>query len=134
MNPLLVKAIPYLGWPLAAAMFFLWLGLKEDLAQQIEICNQEKLESIAQAERLTREAVQMSLDRRLRELEAIALAESNARQAAETARAEAEAGATNAQNTIRRLMREAENDETATIESVCLNVDIPASALSGLRN
>ena len=133
MNPLVAKALPYLGYPLAALMFFFWLGLKEDLAQQVELCNQQKLQSVAEAERLTRETLQASLDRRLRELEAAALAESEARRIAEAARLRAEAGAQDAQDTIRRLTAEARGAENATIEQECLLTAVPVDLVSILR-
>ena len=127
------RLIPWAGYGVAALMFWLWLGLKEDLARQVELCNQDKLRSVAEAENIAREALQEAHSRRLAQIEALVRAERDARKLAEMARADALAGAESAQNTIRRLMREAENNETATIESVCLNADIPADALSGLR-
>ena len=133
MNPLIGKLLPYAGWPLAAMMFFFWLGLKEDLAQQVELCNQQKLQSIMEAEKLTRETLQASLDKRLRELEALALSESRAREVAETARLAAEAGASDAQAIIRRLTAEAQGAEDATLEQVCLLTGVPADLLDGLR-
>ena len=133
MNPLIAKLIPWAGYGVAALMFTLWLNARDAIIEEREGCNQDKLQAVAEAENIAREALQSSLDRRLRDLEALALSESNARREAEAARAMAEAGASDAQDTIRRLMREAANDETATIESVCLNADIPDDALAGLR-
>ena len=128
------KLIPWAGYPIAVLMFTFWLGLKEDLAQQVELCNQQKLQSVAEAEKLTRETLQASLDRRLRELEAAALAESEARRIAEAARLRAEAGAQDAQDTIRRLTAEARGAENATIEQECLLTEVPTEILTGLRN
>lgn len=133
MNPLLIKVIPWAGYGVAAIMFWFWLGLKEDLAQQIELCNQQKLQSVAEAEHLARESLQASLDKRLRELEALAVSESNARQMAEAARLAAESGANDAQATIRRLTEEARHAETATIEQQCLTVSVDSSILASLR-
>ena len=42
-----IRLLPYAGWPLAALLFFFWIGLKEDLAQQVELCNQQKLQTVA---------------------------------------------------------------------------------------
>ena len=130
---MLLKAIPWAGYGVAALMFWFWIGLKEDLAQQVELCNQQKLESVAEAERLTRTALQASLDRRLSELEGIAEAESNARQMAEAERQVASEAASDAQATIRRLIAEAETDETQTIEQICLLTDVPTAILDGLQ-
>ena len=133
MNPLVAKFLPYAGFPLAAVMFWFWLGVKEDLAQQVELCNQQKLVAVVEAERLTRETLQASLDGRLRELEALAQAETEARQLAEAARIAAESGAADAQATIRRLVDEAQGAEDATIEQTCLLTTVPADLLSGMR-
>lgn len=132
MNPLIAKLLPYLGWPIAALLFTFWLGLKEDLAQQVELCNQDKLQTIAVAERQAREALQGSYERRLTELEGIAMRESEARRSAEIAAEQASVGAAEAQATIRRLMRETGNE--SSLEEACLVVDVPALALDGLRS
>ena len=133
MNPMMLKLLPYAGWPLAALMVWAYLGQRDENAQQIATCNSEKLESVAEAERLTRTALQSSLDRRLSELEGIAEAESNARKMAEAEREAASDAANDAQATIRRLIAEAETDETQTIEQICLLTDIPSDLLIGLQ-
>lgn len=127
------KIAPYLGWPLAAIMFSLWLGLREDLAEQAAVCNQQKLTAVAEAERLTREMIQDANSRRLLELENIVKREQDARALAEMAGNDAKTAAAAAQETIRRLMQEVNNSETATIEQVCLLTTVPADALDGLR-
>ena len=121
------------GYAAAAVLLWLFIGAKSDIKAEIERCNTDKLRAVAEAENIARETLQESMDRRLRDLEAMAMAESAARRDAELARDMAESNANNAQDTIRRLMREAANDETTTIERACLNVDLPADALDGLR-
>ena len=133
MNPLISRLIPWAGYGVAALLFWLWLGARDAIIEEREGCNQDKLRSVAEAENIAREALQEAHSRRLAQIEALVRAERDARKLAEMARADALAGAESAQNTIRRLMREAENNEAATIENVCLNADIPADALSGLR-
>ena len=79
------------------------------------------------------QALQASLEQRLAELERMAQDAQIARNIAEAARLEAEAGAEDAQATIRRLMREAGENETVSLEMACLNTTVPADAISGLR-
>ena len=129
----MIKYLPWIGWVLLAAMTSLYLGKRDELAESIEACNADKLQSVAEAEKLTRETLQASLDRRLRELEAAALAESEARRIAEAARLRAEAGAQDAQDTIRRLTAEARGAENATIEQECLLTAVPVDLVSILR-
>lgn len=128
-----LKLLPWAGWPIALMFFFFWLGLKEDLAQQVELCNQQKLETVATAERLAREALSEAHQRELDERAALLQDETEARRLADMAREVAEDGAIAAQETIRRLMREAQTDETATIAQVCLGTDIDTAILGGLR-
>lgn len=133
MNPLIVKLLPWAGWPLAAVIFGLWLGLRDDLAEAQATCNAEKLQAVAEAEAVARNALQTSLDRRIRDLEAMALAESAARASAEAGRATAEADRDIAQAIIQEMMRDVENAETTTIERACLNVSIPRELTQRLR-
>jgi len=128
-----IKLLPYAGWPLAALMFWFWLEGRENLAREVERCNTDKIATVAEAEAAARRALQSSFERRVRDLERLAQDEREARELAEMARADAQAGAETAQATIRRLMNEANTDETVTIEHACLNTDIPADALSVLR-
>ena len=129
----MIKYLPWIGWGLLMVMTSLYLGKRDELAESIELCNSQKLESIAQAEKIAREALQEAHSRRLSELEGLVLAESRARRIAEQARLAAESGATDAQNTIRRLTLEARNAETRTIEQECLLVEVPSELLQDLR-
>ena len=128
-----IKLIPWAGWPLAALMFFFWVGLKEDLAQQVEICNVQKLETIAAAERMSREALLNAREREQIERDSIIQAEREARLQANLARETAELKADEAQAIIRRLIEEAGNNEDATVAQVCLNTDVPDSILDSIR-
>ena len=127
------RLIPWAGYGVAALLFWLWLGLKEDLARQVAECNQDKLRSVAEAENIAREALQEAHSRRLAQIEALVRAERDARKLAEMARSDAENEALAAQETIRAMMRDADNDETATIEQACLNVNLPDAVVDGLR-
>jgi len=127
------KLLPYAGWPLAAMMFWFWLEGRENLAKEVERCNTDKIATVAEAEAAARQAIQSSFERRVRDLELMAQSEREARTLAEMAAAEARTGAESAQATIRRLMREADDDEIVTIERVCLNTTVPADILSVLN-
>ena len=128
-----LKLLPWAGWPIALMFFFFWLGLKEDLAQQVELCNQQKLETVATAERLAREALSEAHQRELDERAALLQDETEARRLADMAREVAEDGAIAAQETIRRLTEEARGAENATIEQVCLLTPVPDDILDDLR-
>ena len=128
-----IKYLPYAGWPLAAIMFTLWLGLKEDLAQHVEICNQQKLEVIVESERIAREALSEAREREEEERRSIIRAEREARLQATLGREAAELSANEAQETIRRLIEEASNNEDATVAQVCLNTNVPDSVLEPIR-
>ncbi len=121
------------GYAVAALMGWLLLGAKQDLGEAIEQCNSQKLEAIAEATRLAGNAQREALERRLAELEGMALDADEARRIADMARSEAEDRAIGAQETIRIMTREAQNDETAPIEQRCLTVAIPDVLLDGLR-
>ena len=128
-----IKLIPWAGYAVAAVMFSLWLGLTKDLAQQVEICNVQKLETIAAAERMSREALLNAREREERERGLIIQAEREARLQANLARESAELSAAEAQATIRRLIEEASNNEDATVGQVCLNTGVPDSVLDSIR-
>ena len=128
-----IRLLPYAGWPLAALMVWFYLGTRDELVKEVEACNTRTITTVAEAEAEARRALQASFELRVRELELLAQGEREARTIAELAASEARAGAETAQATIRRLMQEANDDETVTIERACLNVDIPADILRVLN-
>ena len=82
---------------------------------------------------MARESLQAAFERNLAEREAMLERETAARREAERAADMAADNAEEAQSTIRRLMREAQDDENATIAQVCLGTDIDERILNGLR-
>ena len=128
-----LKLLPWAGWVLLVIMTGLYLGKRDDLAEAVEICNQQKLETVATAERLAREALSEAHQRELDERAALLQDETEARRLADMAREVAEDGAIAAQKTIRRLQREAETDENATLAQLCLGADIDLAIIDGLR-
>ena len=129
-SQLILKFAPYLA---LIGMTVLYLGKRDDLAEAIESCNSDKLRAIAEAEAITREALQAAQERRLAEIEAMVKAEKEARRQATLARTALESEAAAAQDTIRRLRREAQNAETRTLEQECLLAPVPADILDRLR-
>ncbi|MCP5010653.1 MAG: hypothetical protein GY942_11780, partial [Aestuariibacter sp.] len=57
--------ITAVGYVLAGFLFFMGMGLREDLGRLEEQCNTEKIEAIAEAERLARQAAYAAYKRQL---------------------------------------------------------------------
>ncbi len=127
-----LKLLPYAGWPLAAMMFFFWLGAREDLAASVADCNTDKLAVIAEAEQETRELLQASFTRREAVLIQQRAAAEDARLYAEMRRADAVSDTADREAKIRRLMMEAGTDEIPD-SNECLNVFVHNDALDGVR-
>jgi hypothetical protein len=121
------------GYAIAVVLFFLLLNAKEDLGIAEEECNTRIAVSVAEAEKVAREATQSALERRLAQLEAMARDEREAASLANMAREDALREAESAQATIRRLIAEAGEDETAPIEQACLAISVPDAITDGLR-
>lgn len=121
---MLLRLLPYAGWPLAGVLFWFWLGAREDLAAEIERCNVDKLASIAKAEQVAREATEAAHLRRITELESQAQRERKAREIAEAARIEAENRPVEVRTVIQRIA-----DEHA-----CLTTLIPDAVVDRLRD
>ncbi len=129
----MIKYLPWVGWLLLAAMTSLYLGKRDDLAAQIESCNTDKVQAVADAEKAVREALVAAQEReRVEAVERVRRAQAAAVRASE-ARLEAQQQADRAQATIRRLMREVGENETVEIEQACLAVDVPADIINDLR-
>ncbi len=124
--------ITAVGYVLAGFLFFIGMGLREDLGRVKEECNTSKVKAVAEAEARARAAIKRSLERQLLDLERMVQEEKEARILAEMAREEAETQAGDAQAIIRDLMR-AGNEEDAPIGLACLNVDVPSDILNGMR-
>jgi hypothetical protein len=118
-----LKLLPWAGWGLAALLFWLWLGVREDLAAEIERCNSDKLASIAAAEQITREAVSEAAERRLSQLRHQLTLEQNAREVAEETARLAESRPVEVREIIRRVAD----------ENLCLDTAVPDELVDALR-
>lgn len=111
------------GYVAAALLFWLLLEAREDLGAEIAQCNADKIEAVAEAERITREAMQIAMDERVAQLEARLWDESNARRIAEEARVEAESRLPE----VRTIIREVAS------EDACIDTTVPDAVLDSLR-
>ena len=111
----------------------LYLGKRDDYAAAISDCNTRISDAVVVAEGLAREAEAIAHQRELDERDALLQDNIEARRLADMAREVAEDGAMAAQETIKRLMREAQTDETTTIAQVCLGTDIDTAILERMR-
>ena len=116
-------------WIALAAMTALYLGKRDDLASAIEQCNTDKMASIAEAERLTRETIERVNAERIAQLQAIAMSETQARQVAEGIAENAIAGTAEVEQRNRELQLEVFNAELIPDSAECLNVFVPARML-----
>lgn len=127
------KLVPWIGYPLAIGLFWLWLEGRDTLAAQVESCNTDKIRAVADAEKTVREALQGAQEReRTAATERLRRA-TEAAERAVAARLEAEQRAERARATIRRLMQEMDTDEPIEIEQACLAVELPADLVDSLR-
>ncbi len=101
----------------------LYLDKRDDLAQEIEACNTRAMTSIAEAESITRKAVEASLATQIADMASIAAAEMKARQIAEDAREIAESRPPKIRTIIKRII-----DEDA-----CLATPVHPTLLECLR-
>jgi hypothetical protein len=115
-------------WIALAIMTALYLGKRDDLAQSIEQCNTDKMTSIAEAERITREAVQRAADERIEQATTMAANAANARDAATQKSQSANMDALRANQRVRELELEASIDEIPD-SSECLIVFLPSGVL-----
>jgi hypothetical protein len=111
------------GYAVAGVLLWLLLEAKEDLGAEIAQCNTDKVIAIAEAERLTREAMQIVMDERVAQLEARIWDESNARRIAEEARVEAESRLPE----VRTIIREVAS------ENACIDTTVPDVIVDSLR-
>ena len=112
------------GYALAAVFFFLWIGVKEDLAAEIERANTDKLSAALEAEKITREALSAAEARRVRELAAFAEETAGAIAAAKDALVEAQNRPVQVRTVIERV-----RDQDA-----CIDTDVHPELLSCLRS
>jgi len=110
------------GWAGTALFFFMYLGLRDDLASEVEQCNTDKITAVAEAERITRETLEQAHSDALAELARQADRAERARQIAEEAARLAEARPPRVVEVIRES-----ND-------ACLDTVIPADITDSLRH
>ncbi len=117
------KLLPYMGWPLCGVMVWLYLGVRDDLAAEIERCNTDKMTSIAEAERVAREGVQSAWDKEREEVERRMEALTQARLIVD----EALRTAANREPEIRRVV------EKVRDEDACIDTVVPSAIVERLR-
>jgi hypothetical protein len=121
-----------IGYGLAMFLFWISMELKEDLGKAKEECNTRVAEGIVRAEKAARETLRVAHERRLRDIERQVRSEREARLLADLARSDAEDAAIAAQETIKRLTREAEGHENPSI--ACLARPVPQQLVNSLRD
>jgi hypothetical protein len=121
---ILARFLPYAGWPLAALIFYFYLGARDQIVEERESCNADKLTSALESSELARTALQEAAERRFAELEALALSADRARRIAESARLEAESRPERVRTVVREVSR----------EDQCIDAVVHPRLLSCLRN
>ena len=124
MNPLIAKFLPYAGWPLAAFTLWLYIGAREDVAQQIELCNTQKITAVAEAERVARESLETAMAIRSQRLREIAEQEQSARLILQDRIDELESKPAEIREVIRSVAD----------ENVCIDAVVPAAIVDSLRS
>lgn len=116
-----LKIIPWVGCFLLGGLL---LNAHQEIGEQVGQCNTEKLEAVAQAEVITREAQQRAFAVREAQLTQQFEDAETARKAATFARDKAEQKADESNQQIRKLELEASIDEIPD-STECLNVFVP---------
>ena len=109
--------------------FNFWQNAKDDVTAAVEKCNQDKLLSIAEAERITREVAQENAARREAALQKQIERESLARQANHAAKVKAERRAAAQAEQLRQMAEDAFNEDELPDSNACLNAYITSRAL-----
>ena len=115
-----------LGWLCAALLGYMYLQKRDDLAEGRELCNTQKAQAVAEAERITREVTAAAMQENLARMEQMVAQERMARQRADEARIIAEDRAA----TVRTIIREISSEDPQS----CLNDSVPPAILDGMRN
>lgn len=134
-----IKLVPYLIGLLVLSFLTngiltkVYLNKRDEVAQQIELCNVQKLEAITKAERAARAAQEAANVRHMEQLEAQRKRLTEALRLAQRDTVDARAERDVIQAKIRQIMRDARGNKDATISQICLDVDISDDALNSLR-
>lgn len=110
-------------------LFNRWQNAKDDVTAAVAQCNQDKLTSIAEAERITREAVQAAADRRETALKRQLELESKVRKASNEALVRAEKRVTARDEQLRQLAEDAFDEDDLPDSNACLNAFVTSRAL-----
>ena len=114
---------------LVLLLFNAWQGAKDDLAEQRAQCNADKLEAIAEAERITREATQAAAEQRIAVAAAAHAREVAALEAELDKSVQAEKRQAVRNQELRRQAEEAFNADDIPDSDACLNAFITSRAL-----
>lgn len=112
------------GWLAAALTGWLWLQARDDVAQQQEQCNREKVEAIAEAERVAREASEKAAAEAVAVLAQRLETETKARYVA----AEAARIANSRPERVREVIRRVADADS------CVDMPVPADIVGSLRD
>ena len=112
-----------------AFTFNRWQSAKDDVTAAVEKCNQDKLRSIAQAERVTREIMQENADRREAALQMQLEREAQARKDTHAAKVKAERRAAAQAEQLRQMAEDAFDEDELPDSNACLNAYITSRAL-----
>lgn len=118
-----LKFLPYAGWPLAGLIFWFWLGVRDDLAAEIERCNTDKLAAVLEAERIASQAQREAADERIIQLTRQVELEKKAAAIANDAAIAAEARPVEVREVIKRV----------SDANLCLDTAIPSELIDALR-
>lgn len=106
-----------------------WLGARDDVAAAVANCNADKERSIAEAEKIAREAAERAAAAKLAQLQAQIDRETAATASERQKRAEAEAVAAERDNELQRLAEEAFDEDELPDSNAALNVYLTSHAL-----
>ena len=112
-----------------ALTFNRWQSAKDDVTAAVEKCNQDKLRSIAAAERVTREVMQENADRREAALQRQLEREAQARKDTHAAKVKAERRAAAQAEQLRQMAEDAFDEDELPDSNACLNAYITSRAL-----
>ena len=112
------------GWAVSVVFGWLWLGARDDVAREQQLCNAEKLAAVAEAQKTARQAAQDASEQTIAGLVARIERERKAREIAIRAASEAEKRPERVRTVIRRV---------ADANS-CIDMPVPVDILDSMRD
>ena len=112
------------GYALAALFLWLYIDAQSEIKAEIERCNTEKLASVAEAERVARQATQADLQAQIDALVRQSAQADRAREIAEEAARLAESRVPE----VREIIREVASDDA------CIDTAVPDAVLNSMRD